>query len=317
VVICLARGSGDAEPSAEASHSESSAERSPNGTDELREVRAPGSNVILALPAQFEPAPEFGGFKHTTSPSSILVMTFPTPMASEQWRANQWDRLKEAGVSNFEIETIEHGGGEAVWGTGEQTAPDGSQIRKYVLLFGDDTATIMVVGNAARGDESVVRDGIRSARIDPGAAESADEQLSFSVDDVDGLIRRKPVAGSLALTETGPAPRRGVGDAALVLAPSISPAPLNDAMEFARWRLRQVPHFAEAQIVTADWTEVGSHRGVRITARAQEEGVNIAGVLTLIPTGPDSYFMAFGRVDQPRRVEYFRKFDQVLESLRL
>jgi hypothetical protein len=88
-------------------------------------------------------------------------------------------------------------------------------------------------------------------------------------------------------------------------------------MAFARWRLHQVPHFAEAKIETADWTEVGEHRAVRITARARDDGVNIAAALTLIPTGANGYFIAVGRVDQRKRVEYVRRFDEVLESLRL
>jgi hypothetical protein len=58
-------------------------------------------------------------------------------------------------------------------------------------------------------------------------------------------------------SESGRLPRRSAGEAVLIMGRCLATDSLSDPMAFARWRLHQVPHFAEAKIETADWTEVG------------------------------------------------------------
>lgn len=322
LVIYLGRPQCNAEPEPFAADTGADAEATAGADDGAVEEsaphkqRAPGSQIVVELPEAFVPASEIGGFIRPGTLSSVTVSSAQVPYDPKDMGEVQPEDIEAAGLRDFELKAVTHHGRDAWWGEGRQTAPDGRSVAKFMLSFGDESTTVTVAGTAEPSDEGLVRRAVRTAVLDPEAAAALEGELVFSVDDVEGLVRvAEPFSGNVAFTPTGQL-GGDPGEAFLLVGPSNAATELTDPMAFARARLLLLPGFEEAKIVTEDPAVIGDLRAVRITALARRDGEKIAGVLTLVPTGPSGYLLAFGRVAMKDRAQYFPLFDRIVDSLR-
>ncbi len=169
-------------------------------------VRIRGTRVSLDPPAGFSPAPQFAGFQNPDLQSAIMVTELPGP-ASVMQRGMTKTALASRGMTLLESSTASVDGQDALLLRVRQASASGD-VLKWMLIAGDQTRTVMVVGTYPTAADTAVGEAIRrsllNARLGNGtAAPDSFEGLRFRVTPTPFLKLAGRVNDMLTLTETG------------------------------------------------------------------------------------------------------------------
>jgi hypothetical protein len=132
------------------------------GEASAQSVRVPGTEVSLTPPPGFQLAQRFSGFERPDAGASIVVteMAAPVDQVAAGWTPQA---AAQQGMTITASEDVIIAGTRARLFNVSQTA-SGTQFRRWILLMGDRTKTVLVTASVPRqfSDDSLIRSGVRS-----------------------------------------------------------------------------------------------------------------------------------------------------------
>jgi hypothetical protein len=155
-------------------------------------VRVPGTKVSLVPPPGFSLAQQYPGFEREADQASIMVTELPTP-AAEMIKAMTAPALATRGMTLVSSQQAVIDGHAARLLSVRQKTPAGD-VLKSMLIAGDPSMTIMIVGMSATDASSSTAAEIRRALLSAtwgSAAPGAFEGLPFRVTAICGPFRRR------------------------------------------------------------------------------------------------------------------------------
>jgi hypothetical protein len=283
-------------------------------------VRIPGSRVSLEPPAGFSPAPQFAGFQNAELQSSIMVTELPGP-ASVMKRGMTKAALASRGMRLLESSPAGVDGQDALLLHVQQASPSGD-VLKWMLIAGDNTRTVMIVGTYPQAADAAVGEAVRRSLLNVrlGIATTppdAFEGLQFRVTPTSRLKVAGRVNNLLALSETGTMTPAKSDAPLYFVGHSFGPAAIADLREFSAARLGQTTRTRGITDITGRRTMLDGLEAYELEANATDAGsgrpVHIYQVIA-----PDSggYYIIQGFVSPARAAEVVSEFKRVTATFR-
>lgn len=284
------------------------------------EVRAvPGTRVRLQVPEGFALAPELPGIGRAEELTSVVVTELPLPLARALPDFTA-EALAERGLELFRRGDVEIGPHRGTLFHATQRA-GGITFRKWLLLFGDDTSSVLITATApldleARHHEALVR-VLRTAVWDPAQPRAQSGPLRFRVDEVPPFEIVTTGTNAVVL---GDPQHEGEGIPSLVVAgSSLGRVHVGDLPDFARTRLEQTPTLEEIAIREEGEARLAGLPAWEIRGEARDSASGGAvRVHQILTSDAGHYFMLQGIVDAQGDVEGFAQaFREIAGSFAL
>lgn len=214
-------------------------------------LRVPGTRAQMEPPAGFTASQRFPGFERATAQASIVVTEIPAPSAA-MIKGMSKDALAAKGMEVLSSTPVKMDGREAILLEIAQSA-SGVPFRKWMLVSGDATTSVLVVGtfpqSAAAELSAPMRAAVLSTRWSEAGASDPFDGLPFRVEAVSGLKLAGRVSNMLMFNESGAQQTVNPGDALYVVGPSVGNPPAGGLREFAEARARQTTQVRDLKIV--------------------------------------------------------------------
>lgn len=282
-------------------------------------VRVAGTAIELDPPPGFEAYDRHPGLAHAESGSSILVTEVPGPYSGITAGFSD-EGLASRGMRLLSREDLPLGARTGLLAAIEQSA-GGVMWRKWIRVFGDESATTLVVGTYPATEAAQLADVIRRAVLSarPTSAPGArDEGLTFSVEESAELVVIHRVGNVLMLAPPGSQLPLGKDVPVLIVGSSIAPVAGDSLADFARHRARQLEQVSDLEIVSQAALVVGGHPADELTARGTDPASGEAlGVYQLVLGEGGHYHIALGLVALDQLDVHLPAFERVAHSLRL
>lgn len=214
-------------------------------------VRVPGTRAALQPPAGFAPSQRFPGFERQAALASIVVTEIPAPSAA-MMKGMTKDALAPKGMEVLSSTPAKMDGRDALLLEIGQSAA-GTQYRKWMLVSGDATTSVLVVGTFPLSAAGELSGPVRAAVLSTtwGAAGSSDpfDGLPFRVEAASGLKLAGRVSNMLLFNESGVQQGGNPAEALYVVGPSVGNPPAGGLREFAEARAHQTAQVRDLKIV--------------------------------------------------------------------
>jgi hypothetical protein len=277
----------------------------------------PGATVRLQPPPGFVPADRFPGFQWADAGSSIMVTEMPGPVGDVRAGMTK-EGLASRGMTLRSLEVTRVAGREAILISVTQVA-SGVVVEKWMVLFGDESTTVMIVATFPHALASELRkplrDAVLSAEWNPSRRVDRFEGLRFRLTETDRLKIANRMANMLLLTAGGVAGRLSPGDPFLVVGSSISEADIHDLERFARQRLARMVTIKDLTNIEGRQVIVDGATAYELTADARDEKADTAlRVYQVVLLDGRYYYLFQGKVGAAKADEYLPEFRQVTKS---
>lgn len=278
-----------------------------------------GMRVTLQPPAGFIPGVRFPGFQREAARASIMVTEVQAPFSLMEARltpeafAGQGMVLR--GSEPFAVDSLR---GRLISAT--QRAPDGVTYDKWVLMFGDDSATAIVTAtypqDSASSFSEPMKQAVLSARWSQAPADPM-EGIGFRVTTGPRLRIATRLGNSVAINETGTLPNTVPGAPLLVIGTSVAEVDLSDLEAFARGRLTQMPGISNYSNVAGGPLTIDGAAAYQLTADAiqSDDSTPLRLFQVVLPEG-SHYILVQGLVAVDRAADFIPEFESIARSLR-
>ncbi len=279
------------------------------GAAELVEI--PGTDVSLPLPEGFAVAPDFPGIGVDADLTSVLVTELPVPYAISKQRFDAAS-LARGGVTLRRSDPIRVDGHEGLLLHATQTAA-GLEFRKWLVVFGDDTDSILLAATTPLDQEARHQDALvetlRGAKWHKTAERVS--ELPFRIGEVPPFEIVSSASNAVVLADPSfEAP--GVVPSLVTVGVSQATVQIGSLAGFARHRLTETPSIKEAEITSETDVELDGMPARRIEATAVDlEQDRPVRVLQLLATDGSHYFLVQGIADASRAEIFEPRFDRV------
>jgi hypothetical protein len=283
-------------------------------------VAIPGTRVTLPAPEGFTLAQGFPGVLSEATSSSIKVTEDTTPVEATR-QAVTPEALGARGMTLLRSEEIQVEGRPATLQHATQSAA-GTSFRQWILLLGDETASVLVVGTTPSAREAEVGPGveqaIRALRWDRARPLDLQDGLPFRVTESGSLRVSRRIGDLVSLTREGRRDPVGAAEPLLVVLAAARPAGNVDAAELGRRRLESIAQIRDLAGESGRAIEVGGRTGHEWTAAAKDAttGIPLAVYVAVVPTG-DRVIVLQGLVGAEASDEFLPQFRAITETLRL
>jgi hypothetical protein len=288
----------------------------------VRPLQAAGSRVVMDLPAVFQTAPRFVGFFDEKREISFLVSDLPAEAFSKMADGFTPALLRERGFLDPREGTLERKD-RYIFRRFAQTSPNGL-VQKFVLVFGDDTATGMVSGNVPTtllsSGALTVRDievMLTSARL---VEKTVELPLVATLGDTASLKSALIYGQTQIWTVDG---KHGEGvelSPAIVVAVSATYEATVKPKQYAAAALSSLAgHKNVALMGDAKLLKIGAHSGIELTASAEatKSGEPRALYQFLIPQSSGGHVRFIGIAPLADKDLWFVSFRRSVASLKL
>jgi len=278
----------------------------------------PGTGVSLTLPEGFEVAREFPGIGRDEDLTSLLVTELPVPfdVSRESFDA---DGLARRGIRADRIVEVRVDGRDGLLAHASQRAA-GVVFRKWILLLGDDTRSVMLTATTpldleARHQRALV-ETLRNARWTPSreaGSEASEAELPFRIDEVGPLHIVKSSGNAVVLSDPDAA---GDGPPPLVtVGASRAQVQILDLPDFARTRLEESVSLDSIEIERQRSRELDGMPGHEIVARARDTQTQKPVVVTqLLATDGRHYYLVQGIAGADAADDFATLLDRLIAS---
>ncbi len=202
-----------------------------------------GTKIRLIPPKGFTNAPNFLGFEHNPSNSTIMVLDIPGSFATTSKGITK-EKLLANGVDATLIEKLTFNGMPALFVTGEQQS-GGVRFTKYVLTFGTDKETYMINGVVPKNNPGLakeVKKSLQSAVYDQSVTINPFESIDYTIDPAKGNLKyANRIATSLVFTADGEFPTKSPEKSSFLAAKTFTKIAAEDRTTFFMNRLKQYP----------------------------------------------------------------------------
>ncbi|HXW04815.1 MAG TPA: hypothetical protein VD833_06275 [Vicinamibacterales bacterium] len=282
-------------------------------------VSVTGTRVSMTPPAGFVEAAEFPGFHHPEAEASIMVTELPVP-AAEMQRGMTRQALATKGITVLSSTRTDVGGDAALLLQVSQKA-GGRDVLKWMLIGGDPTVTIMIVGGYPRAADPQLGAAMKRSVLSAswGASGPADPfaGLLYRIDPSARLKLAGRMSNMIMLTESGDSRLRSADEAFYSVGNSIGRMEIGDLAGFSERRARQLPQTAELRNVTGGPVIVDGLPGYELLADAThaKTGREIKLYQVIVPS-EGGYYIMIGLVTRERGPEMVPEFRNVTNTFR-
>jgi hypothetical protein len=281
-------------------------------------VRVPGTKVNLAPPDGFSLAQQYPGFERESDRAAIMVTELPGAAADMM---NVLDGEALAGKGMTLVASSQHviNGRPARLLNVRQATFNGDML-KWMLIAGDQTMTIMIVGMFPADSPPATGSAIRHALLSTSwgaASPDAFEGLPFRVTPTSKLKLARRVSNMLALTESGTMGSPRSPEAIYLVGHSIGRGTIGDLRSFAELRASQTTLTKSVGNFTGRMVQIDSLDAYELEAEAIDarSGVPMRLYQVIVPD-ETGYFVAQGLSRADRAAELFPEFKAVTASFR-
>ncbi len=277
----------------------------------------PGTRVALPVPPGFTLATGFPGLMSPDAGASIVVAELPGPFEAVQEGFSK-ERLAARGIALGPSEEVEVSGQPGRLLHATQNV-QGNAYRKWILVFGNDSATVSITANLPQILEKDLGPALVSAmlatRWDPTRARDLTAGLGFQVAESEHLKVSQRIANGLILEPAGGG--RDPDQPFLVVAPSVSATEITDLAVFAKSRLTQMRSIQEHELLSERPLVVDGMPAHELVAKGVD-GRNGAIVIVYQAIAYDgaTYFLLQGFSPQKGSDVYVPEFRTIAESLK-
>ncbi len=282
-------------------------------------VRAKGTTVRIEPPEGFVAAERFTGFQREDAQSSIQVYVVPGPR-SEMAKGMTREGLASRGMTLIAATTQTVNAQDALVLHVEQDA-NGVAHEKWLVVAGDETVTVMLVGTTPKSADAKLRAAVRAALLgatwDAGAPTDLYEGLPFRLTPAGTITDVQRMGGNVLLTEPG-RPKTGAEGHPLYLAGmSHSPVAVGDLAEYSKSRAARTETVNAVENLRGRETKVAGLDAYEIVADAKDakSAASLLLYQVLVPDGK-GYWLVQGLVAAERSAEWLPLFRKITESIR-
>lgn len=289
-------------------------------TSEEQGTHVIGTRVWLHPPTGFTVASNFPGFQQVETGSSIMVnevsgsaITLAKGMTAE--------RLAQGGMKLIESQKILVNGQTALLMEIAQHA-HGIDYSKWMLVLGDASATITVVGTYPSATQSALGEPMRAAVLttvwDKTATVGLFDGLAFKVSETDELKAAKRIGNMIAFARAGEFGTPGAAKPKLIIGTAISDQVIPDITIFSKQRILQTAQTESIEITEENAVTVDGIAGHELVASAQHavEKTPILIYQVIVPF-KSNYLIIQGLTGQSSAKQYLPQFRQLTNSVTL
>jgi len=240
-------------------------------------VEIPGTQVSLRGPQGFSLSPNFPGILREDAGSFVVVNQIPGAFEDVRAQLNKEVQASADGVELLGTENLQVSGMDAF--LVQLSQMDGAEtMRKWILLFGNDSITVMLAASVPQAWEAELGAGLRQTLLT--ARYFADRKvdpyygLGFSMRESTVLEVRAHLPGGVLMTRKGAPTELTPDDPILVVYPTQNPevAPLEI---FAMQQLTDTEQFIDFANFDEHPVTINGMTGYEIIADAKVAEVNI------------------------------------------
>lgn len=280
---------------------------------EVQPTQIPGTPVSLVPAKDFELVPEMGGFKHTSSAASIMVIEIPKPynvmvaeVSAEKMALQHMTLLSKDTLSVMGV----HG---LLYKTSRLT--QGFTFKQWVLLLPHQGHALTVNGTYILEDEATLSEPIKQAVLSARVTESTPNTslLKFTLQ-ADSLKLARILEGpSVIYTQSGTWNESSIFDLSFFAGPSSRYGTLDETQEFTLGQLKQVCTDCEVIKNGINPITIDSLKGYEVLALSKDS----AGVVKrlkyqVVLFDSTRYFLMVGTStkNSPHRIDMFKNISR-------
>lgn len=279
----------------------------------------PGTHVSLEVPAGFSVAREFTGIGRAEDFTSVMVTELDVPLAIALESLSE-PALKRSGLERLGSSELKVDGRPATRVDAVQRIGSKS-FRKWFLLFGDDTHSVLLTATAPNELEAQHRDALlhvlQSTHWDPKAGPAAEApELRFAVKEAAPLRIVRSADDSLVLSEAKAV--KGHVTPVVTVGASRAQVEISELARFARTRLEETTSVDEIQIRSQGPRRLATLEGHEIRADAKDAESGRAVRVHQILAGEGArYYLVQGIFDADDAARLEPAFEAVAASFTL
>lgn len=281
-------------------------------------VQVPGTRVSVVVPIGFEPAKQFPGFQQVDTGSSIMITEMPAPFRAVRGGMTE-EGLASHGMTLLSTQQVQIAELDGLLISASQKA-SGIAFRKWLGIFGTDSATVMVVATfpeavATKMSEPLKRT-VLSAAWDMGSDIGLFDGLTFRIQEPATLKIANRMSNMLMLTTGGAPGPLAPNEPFLIVGSSISEVEIDNIEEVAKSRIMQTAKVTDISDIKGKSVTIGGVPGYEIIAAAKDSDSGTELVLyQVIVVRGTSYYIAQGLVGASVADKYVPEFREVASSL--
>ena len=281
-------------------------------------VRIPGTKVSLTPPEGFSLAQQYPGFERESEQASIMVTELPGA-AADMVQALTKQALASRGLNLIAAQdAVINGRPARLFNVHQKTAS--ADVLKWMLIAGDHTMTIMVVGTFPADSSPSTGSAIQHSLLTTSwgsAASSAFEGLPFRVTPTSMLKLARRVSNLLMFTESGTMGSPGSTEALYLVGHSVGQGHVGDLRTFSEARAKQTTLIKGVVNFTGRMLQVDHLDAFELEADAIDarSGASMRLYQVIIPD-ETGYFIVQGLSRADRALDLLPEFRAITASFR-
>ena len=282
-------------------------------------ISIPGTRVMLIRPDGFTKTDRFLGFMQESTNASIMITEMDGPYA-EVTAGFDGPQMQSRGMRLLQKEDLTVDGWAGMLLRIEQDA-HGITFAKWLLVFGDETQTVMITATYPKELEqelgTMLHDAVVSAKFDADRHVDPFADLPFSIGAAQNLQFAKRMGNMLMCTSDGVMPIQTPQDPLFVVGYAVSDINVADQMKFAEERLVHTALISDAQTLKNEPITIDGLSGSEIeaTARHSESGTPVLVYQVILFDG-ETYIIMQGRCGVGMQSKYLPAFKTLAKSVR-
>ncbi|MFT3796590.1 hypothetical protein [Flavobacterium sp.] len=276
-------------------------------TNAQNQISVIGTKCSLTPPEGFTTASNFSGFQNVSNGASIMVSELPSSYF-EMRDGFTAEALKSRGMILKSKEKVSFNGKEATYFKISQAA-NGITYLKQILMFGDDSKTIMINGiypESAKEIENEIKASLFSTTYSETQNDNPFDAVKFSIDTKEtGYKFVKYLSGSLLYSEDGKLPtEKGI----LIVGPSVGKFPDSNHKQYSIDRLKKLPNGENTKVREINSITIDNLNGYEIIADGKNENSQDELVYQVMLYNKSEYYLLVGQAsnDQKKNLEAFK-----------
>ncbi|MEC5158585.1 hypothetical protein [Chryseobacterium sp. MP_3.2] len=267
-------------------------------------IPIPGTKFSMVPPNDFELSSDFTGFQSEKTKSSIIIVDFPAAYSLLKESFTK-EALLTKGMELISKENVKYNNVKAQLYKVRQKA-FGKTYLKQILIFGDETKTVIVNGiypEEFLEMENDIKTALFTLTFDENQNPNSQEAAQFSINTAGTTYQFvKNLAGALMYSEDGLLPTQ---KGRLLVSGSLGEFSTLDPKKFTLERLKALPDADQAEIKSVEKITIDHRSGYEIIAADHKKDL----LYFVAIFSENRYYLIVGgaKEEQEKNLEIFKK----------